>query len=249
VRHHVTVSPLHEWLVDWLGCDPCTPISVGDWLSMPQQHLLGVVRGAVYHDGLGELGPLRDAVRWYPHDIWMWMLAAQWRRIEQEEAFVGRAAEVGDELGSRLVAARVARELMRVQFLLAREYWPYSKWFGTAYRALPATATVGVALARAIAADRYDVREAALVEAFEAVGNAHNDAGMTRPVDPAARLYHGRPFRVLGAGRFVAACLDEVRDPQLGEWPLVGSVDQLVDATDVLQYADRVRPLRAMYRF
>jgi hypothetical protein len=36
-------------------------------------------------------------------------------------------------LGSRIVAARQVRELMRPGFLLERNYWPYPKWFGTAF--------------------------------------------------------------------------------------------------------------------
>ena len=68
------------------------------------------------------------------------MLAAQWTWVAQEEAFVGRAVEVGDELGSRVMAARVVRELMRLCFLLERAYAPYSKWLGSAFARLDARA-------------------------------------------------------------------------------------------------------------
>ena len=42
-----------------LGRDPRADMTAVDWLLTPQQLLLGVVRGAVYHDGIGELDPLR----------------------------------------------------------------------------------------------------------------------------------------------------------------------------------------------
>jgi hypothetical protein len=45
----------------------------------------------------------------------------------------GRCAEVGDELGSRVVAARLVREVMHLAFLLEQQYLPYSKWLGTAF--------------------------------------------------------------------------------------------------------------------
>lgn len=48
---------------------------------------------------------MREAVAWYPDQVWRWLLACQWRRLAQEEPFVGRAAEVGDEFGSRVLAA------------------------------------------------------------------------------------------------------------------------------------------------
>jgi len=44
----------------------------------------------------------------------MSVLACQWRRISQEEPFVGRCDEVVDELGSAVVAARLVRDLMRL---------------------------------------------------------------------------------------------------------------------------------------
>jgi len=56
--------------------------------------------------------------------------------VSQEEAFMARCGDVGDELGSRLVAARMIVELMRLCFLMARHYWPYAKWFGTAFSRL-----------------------------------------------------------------------------------------------------------------
>jgi hypothetical protein len=41
-------------------------------------------------NGTGELTRLRAVLHWYPDDIWRYRLRAQWRRIEQEEAFRGR---------------------------------------------------------------------------------------------------------------------------------------------------------------
>ena len=205
-----------------------------DWLTTPQQLLLGVTAGAVFHDGLGELEPLRAQLEWYPRDIWLWLLAAQWRRLDQEEPFVGRTAEVGDELGSRILAARLARDLMRLCFLLERRYAPYSKWFGSAFARLDAAAEVGPPLERATAADDFHTREEGLVEAFEAVARRHNALGLTEEIEPTVRLFHARPFRVIGSGRFADACLAQVEDEWLRSLPLVGAIDQWSDSTDVL---------------
>jgi hypothetical protein len=66
------------------------------------------------------------------------------------------------------------------------------------------------------------------------VAERHNRLGVTAAVDPTPRLFFHRPYLVLGAGRFVAACLDRITDPDLRRRPLVGAVDQFVDSTDVL---------------
>jgi len=175
--------------------------------------------------------------------VWLWLLACQWRRIEQEEAFVGRTAEVGDELGSRIVAARVARELVRLCFLIERTYAPYSKWLGTAFAQLTCAAEVGPALERALAATDYPTREAGLVGAYGAVARQFNELAVTDPVDPTVRSFHGRPFLVVHAERFSAACVAAITDADLRARPLTGAIDQFVDSTDILSHGARAKDL------
>jgi len=247
VRHRVDVTTLGGWLRGHLGLDPREPMTPRDWLTVPQQALLEVTRGAVYADHDGELTRVRARLARFPPPVHRWVLACQWTRIAQEEAFVGRTAQVGDELGSRLVAARLVRELMRLAFLLAGRYWPYAKWFGTAFAELPLAARLRPALDRVLAADGFPAREDALVEAYGLVAAAHNAAGLTEPVDPAVRPFHGRGFRVLDAGRFAAATRAAVTDPWLLAQPPVGSVDQFADSTDALGAAAVARRLGAVF--
>jgi hypothetical protein len=243
VSHHVDVATLSGWLTGRLGFDPCQGVSHRDWLSMPQQLLLEVTAGAVYQDGLGELVRTRELLTWYPHDVWLWLLACQWRRLDQEEPFVGRAAEVADELGSRMIAARLVRDIMRLCFLLERRYAPYSKWLGSAFHRLDAFRSLHAPLLAALTAGDYPAREAALVEAVEYVAELQNALGISASVDAQARLFHDRPFRVIGSHRFVEASLAEVADPWLRSLPLIGGVDQFVDSTDVLSDATQARAM------
>ena len=201
----VEVTTLDAFLVGHLGFDPRPRLTAVDWLVMPQQLLLGVTAGAVFHDPDGELAALRDQLAWYPRDVWCWLLASQWRRIAEEEPFVGRTAEVGDDLGSRLLAARLAHDVMRLCFLFERRYAPYSKWFGTAFAQLDAAREIGPLLAARWQPGRVAEREGALVAAFEGAARRHNALGLTDPVDPTAHTFYQRPFRVLGADRFVVA--------------------------------------------
>lgn len=234
VGHHVEVVALDRWLRAQLGFDPLGRISSRDWLTVPQQVLLEVTTGAVFHDGLGELNIAREALVWYTDDVWLWLLACQWRRIDQEEPFVGRTAEVGDELGSRIVAGRLARDAVRLCFLQERCYAPYSKWLGSGFRELAAHAEMGERLLGVLAAADYEAREAALVDVVRTLAARHNALAITAPVDENVRLFHNRPFRVLGSGRFVDACLERLTDPWLRSQPLAGAVDQFVDSADVL---------------
>ena len=85
-----------------------------------------------------------------------------------------------------------------------------------------------------LSAQSYETRETALVAVVEELARLHNATGVTRPVETTVRLFHTRPFRVLGSARFVDACLERVTDPWLKSLPLVGAIDQYVDSVDVL---------------
>jgi len=238
VSSHVVVATLDDWLSAHLGFDPRRGVSIREWLATPQQVLLELTSGPVFHDGLGELEPIRAALAWYPDDVWLWLLACQWRRIDQEEPFVGRTADVGDELGSRILAARLARDAMRLCFLQERRYAPYSKWLGTAFARLDAHEALGEPLRELVAATDYATREERFVEVVRLLAARHNALAIAPPVDESVGLFHGRPFRVLGSSRFVDACLERVEDPGLRSLPLVGAIDQWVDSTDVLSKND-----------
>ncbi len=133
IGHRVEVFGLGGWLAWRLGFDPRGGVTVPDWLAAPWQRLAEVTGGAVFHDGTGGLTRARAALSWYPRDVWRYVLSCQWSRIAEEEAFPGRCAEAGDELGSVVVTARLARDLMRLWLLMQRRYPPYSKWLGSAF--------------------------------------------------------------------------------------------------------------------
>ena len=145
ITHKIPVYPLRGLLTHWLGVDPLGALTAVDWLLMPQQKLLEITAGRVFHDGLGELEPVRARLAYYPPGVWRYLLAAQWTRISQQEAFVGRAGEVGDDVGSAVIAAALVRDLMGLCFLLERRYAPYSKWFGTAFAELALRAAADAA--------------------------------------------------------------------------------------------------------
>ncbi|MFF8918629.1 DUF4037 domain-containing protein [Streptomyces sp. NPDC015032] len=241
VHHRVEVTDPGTWFTAQLGFDPRTGINLADWLATPTQRLAEVTAGAVFHDGLGQLAPARAGLDWYPHDLWLHLLACQWQRVAQEEAFVGRCGEVGDELGSAVVAARLVRDLMRLCLLMERRYPPYSKWLGSAFALTTQAPALTPVLTAALAATDWHTREHHLARAYEVVAAAHNQLGLTDPVDPATRPYHARPFKVLHAERFSAALSACITDPGISSLPTIGAVDQFVDSTDVLSRPELTR--------
>jgi hypothetical protein len=237
--HHVLVAGMRSWLTGWLHFDPAAPIGLADWLGAPTQRLAEITGGAVFHDGLGGttagLAAIRARLSWYPHDIWLYVMACQWQRISQEEPFPGRCAEVDDELGSMVVTGRLARDLMRLALLMQRRYPPYSKWLGTALARTPAGPELRPPLSAALCASSWRDREHCMAGAYEAIGRLHNAIGVTPPLDPAVRpTFYDRPFQISDAGRFVRALRDQIRDERVRSLPLAGAVDQFIDSTDAL---------------
>ncbi|WFE92862.1 DUF4037 domain-containing protein [Micromonospora sp. WMMD987] len=246
-RTGVEVAVWRDWLRGRLGFDPTVAVTGDDWLAVPTQRLAELTGGAVFHDGLhGAVGAVRAALAWYPDDVWRHVLAAGWTRVGQAEHLVGRCAEVGDALGSRMVAARVARDLIRLGLLLHRRWPPYDKWLGSVFAALPDAAPVVAALADALGPDDWPARQAGLVRALETVAGWTNATGLAEPVESTVRPFHGRPFLVLDAPRLAAALRAATVDPALRDRPLVGAVDQYVDSVDVLTRPDRVRRVSAV---
>jgi len=234
VHHRVEVTHISSWFTATLGFDPTSPLTPADWLATPTQLLAEVTGGAVFHDGLHVLAPARAALRWYPRDLWLHILACQWQRVSQEEAFVGRCGEVGDELGSAVVTARLTRDLMRLCLLMDRRYPPYSKWLGSAFARTSAADRLTPSLTAALAATHWHTRESHLATAYETVAGLHNQLGLTDRVDPHTRPYHTRPFQVLRAERFTKALRARITDPAIHSLPLTGTVDQFIDSTEVL---------------
>jgi hypothetical protein len=237
VFHRVDVTSLDAWFAGNLGFDPRGEVTTFDWLATPTQTLAEVTAGAVFHDGLGELAPARARLAWYPDEVWRYVLACQWGRLSQEEAFVGRCGEVGDELGSAVVAARQVRDLMRLSLLMHRRYPPYGKWLGSAFARLGCASTP--ALTAALAATTWHDRENHLATAYSAVARLHNELGLTEPLDVRTRPYHDRPYQVLHAERFAEALVAGLTE--LRALPLTGAVDQFADSTDLLGDRGRTR--------
>ena len=232
--HRVQVAGLGAWLTGRLGFDPRREVTLLDWLATPAQRLAEVTAGEVFHDGPGELTRVRARLAWYPRDVWLYLLACQWQRIGQEEAFPGRCAEAGDDLGAVIVTARLARDLMRLCLLMSRRYPPYSKWLGSAFARIPGTAGVGASLAAAVSATDWAGREQHLCRAYEAVAAWHNELGLTPPLDTRVRGFYERPYQVIDAARFTAALREAITDPQVRNLPLTGAIDQFTDSTDAI---------------
>jgi hypothetical protein len=236
LEHHVFLTSVADFAERQLAWRPDQPLEAADWLSIPSQQLRSIVAGAIHRDDTSELTSLIERLRWYPADLWRFLLACGWQRIGQEDHLMSRAGHAGDELGSAIIGARLARDIMALAFLYEQRYAPYPKWYGTAFRQLACAAQLIPHLEAILAARTWQTREAALGQALLVLATMHNQAGLTAPQDVALRPFFSRPFQVIWADRFVWPLIESISDPaiqKLAELPLIGNIDQWSDNTDL----------------
>lgn len=242
----VEILTIRGFFQDYLNFDIREEIKPADWLTFPEQKLRTVTSGAIYWDELG-LQAVRERFRYYPQDVWFYLLAAQWQRIGQEEHLMSRAGMAGDEIGSGLIAARLVRDLMRLCFLMEKQYPPYAKWFGTAFARLADAKELMPLLRGVLLATTWSERQDFLVPAYEIVAARHNALQITDMLTPKVSQFYDRPFLVIDGGRFSTAIREKIIDAEVkriaGRW-MIGSVDQFSDSTDLINEA---RSLRSLY--
>ena len=224
------IHTVRGYFLEHLAVDVDGDIGVRDWLTFPEHGLRMFTAGEVYHDEVG-LGAARDRLAYYPRDVWLYLLMAGWWRVHPEMNLVGRAGAVGDELGSALIGSRLVSDLMRLCFLMERQYAPYSKWFGAAFARLTCGPDLTPTLWSVVQADTWRRREDALLVTYEKLASMHNALQLTDPVSTNVEQIWNRPFRVAWAD-FPGLLRAQIQDPAVlsiaDEWP-VGPVDHLRD--------------------
>lgn len=248
VNHKVWIQTIRSFFKLSLDFNPYDDIGALDWLIFPEQRLLEITSGRVYYDGLGELNRSRAKFNYYPRDIWLYLLSAQWLSIAQEEAFIGRCGETGDKLGAHLIASRMIQKLMKLCFLMERRYAPYSKWFGKAFAQLSCAEQLTPIFERVLVAHTWNQREEYLSKAYEAIAHLYNTLSVTEPLKTNVSNYYSRPYMVIHANRFAEAIRDAISHQDVRNLPAnIGAIDQFVTNMDVLVQPQLCKKLKAIF--
>lgn len=250
VNHMIHIETIESFFKWYLGCDPYKSLTAADWLSFSEHKLLAVTRGRVFYDGLGELEEIRRKFHYYPRDVWLYQLAAQWIKMLEDREFISRCGHVGDELGSMVIAARQVNRLMRLCFLMERKYAPYTKWFGTAFLELECAAELGPIFRDVLMSSTWKERENNLARAYRVIARMHNALKITRPIVEDVQNYHGRPYLVFEPpDDLILDILASFTDEEVKAIKhSLGSVNQFVDSTNQLSNNGLVHMLKMVYK-
>jgi hypothetical protein len=239
-RHRVQVQDVASFVHSRTDVDVREPLSTGDWLMLTGQAVLEVTAGPVFVDTDGALTDARATLSWYPDDVWKYVVAADWARLAQELPFVGRTAERGDDLGSRVITARLVEVVMHLAHLVDRRWPPYAKWLGTSLTRLPRSHVVAGPLSRTLTSTSWRTREDGLVEVLRTLNRLQADAGLPTVDDPVEGFWD-RAYR--GVRTEVVTVLEEsIDDPAVRALPRgVGSAEQWSHNVGVLTNPSRRR--------
>jgi hypothetical protein len=249
INHEIDINTISGFFIEYLGFNPVEDLRIIDWLVLPQQVLLSIANGRVFHDGLKGMKDIISKLEYYPHDLWLYLLSNQWERIAQEEAFMGRCGQVGDELGSRIVATRLISDIMKLCFLMERQYAPYIKWLGTAFSKLRSAGVLTPLFNKILDAGTWQERQDHLVKAYGYIAKLHNDLDITDSLTTEVSQFHNRPFKIIHAEKFAEAIYAKIQDEEVKQLPkYLGGIDQYVDSTDVLSNTNKFRRFWSLYQ-
>jgi len=244
----VEIHTTESFFKSYLLIDPNDDLTASDWLTLSEQKLRTIRSGKIFYDQLG-LKSIQKKLHYFPKDVWLYMLASEWMKISQEEPFVGRTGDVGDELGSKIIAARLVQSIMKLCFLMEKEYAPYSKWFGTAFSRLKCAQKLSPILDKILAAKNWKEREKYFSQAYKVIAQMHNNLKITKPLATDVSSFHDRPYLVIHGDVFANELKNKIKDPAIKKISAaIGSVNQLSNTVDLLENDKLLKKLKVLYR-
>ncbi len=236
-----------NYLREYLGASDFSDLSPADWLSFSEHRLLALTKAEFYKDDLYFAKKL-EVLREYPRDVWLYLAASNWSLLAEEQAFVKRCSDVGDELGSVLACSRIAERLMRLCFLYCHQYAPYSKWFGTAFNRLPVSDEIRSAVYGALTAHDITERENNIVLAQKLIADLHDSLGITEPVNAEIQTYFGRDIKVIFADNIAGLIEEKLLGTKLEGLPLIGSLSEVANFTVLSDDPAHRARVKALYK-
>lgn len=247
LNHRVEVYGLHGFFEDYLGISPIKAIGAKDWLTVSSQKLRTIAEGILFHDEIG-MKEIVDRFSYYPEDVWRYILAAEWKAIDEEAPFLGRCGEVGDEVGSHLIATKLLRSAMSLVFHMEQAYIPYNKWFGSAFRQLTNAEEMIPDIQQVLEAKNWQAREKGMLNIYRCLGNLHNQLGLTDPVPVEIAPFHDRPYLIINAEDFAEALTHRIQDQDLLQMKAgLGSINQITNSVVILEDNETVKQMRHLY--
>lgn len=115
---------------------PQTPV---EWLNIPEEDIVHVINGEVWHDSGGRFSAIRAVLQeYYPDEVWKRRIAHWCRYFSGMGLYPMKRALLRENwIYATTAFGRTMKWAMELAFLLNRAYFPYDKWLYPFFRELP----------------------------------------------------------------------------------------------------------------
>lgn len=134
----LSLISLEGYLRRTIGIDR-PPETYVDWLQIPEEDIMHVINGEVWHDEAGCFSALRKAFRnYYPEPVRLRKIAHWCRYFSGMGAYALKRAILRDnEYYATITFGRALRLGVQLAFMLDKHYYPYDKWTFAYFKHLP----------------------------------------------------------------------------------------------------------------
>jgi hypothetical protein len=246
INHRVKFFQLNEYILNTFGTKSLLNLSDIDWLMWPEQRILEFTSGKIFHDGTGQLKDAREKLSYFPENVWRFKILAEWQKISQLIAFVGRTGSRGAYLGSKLITSRLIRYIMRLAFLLEKKYIPYEKWFGFAFKELNVAPELEPLLIKCIEEKNWRKREEILCESYLLILDLQNCLNLTPKLELSPTPFFSRDILIIDVKKIVEELKKTIKHPLSKLKYPMGSIDQFMENANHLDI-NTLNKVRKLY--
>lgn len=245
INHFVEINTVNSFFNNDIVVNQHREIDFKDWISFPIQHLLELTSGEVFYDGIGDLTKARQAIQFFPRNVLLLRLFILWKSINEEQAFIGRCAEKDDRIGESIITNRIINKLMKICFYYEKKYYPYSKWFGVAFKRLEISSAISDLIETAIASPERKEREAALCNLYIKIIEKHNSISLTSYVEPKIINYYSRGYLGFDSEIILKELSSEINWSNIKDIDLLSRIELFDDSNFGCNYSINKRIVEA----
>lgn len=157
----VGVLGLDQFYQRFLGAN-VPPITLKQWLVIPENALATAVNGKVFHDPHGKFSGVRAALKnFYPEDVRLKKIAARCMAAGQSGQYnFSRCLKRNEMYAVKQSEMKFLESLLSLVFLLNKKYLPFYKWAHRAVKTLPILGnTVYESIDMLMLTEDYTIRE------------------------------------------------------------------------------------------
>jgi hypothetical protein len=129
---------LQAFLIRTIGIDH-PPQTYHEWLNLPEEDIMHIINGEVWHDAAGQFSAIRDHFNgYYPEPVRLRRIAHWCRYFSGMGTYaLKRAILRNDQFYATTTFSKAVRWGVQLAFMLDKQYYPYDKWLMALFERLP----------------------------------------------------------------------------------------------------------------